>query len=268
MVNGVDIQESNRRFDSGAEVALADFLDRYFYAYLKDYGYRWQRERGRDDQLLGIDGRLFYGEDVKNIDEKGAFHFFNSHLNTFAFELSSIQRCGEVDGWFVNEDTKTDYYLIVWPNGRCSIPGGERGWLDSCIRTRNKRILDFRDFTVVTAMLISRNKLVEKIESYGWDLQRLRRKAFEIRRNYAPGEKIKSGVDDFCFIFSRDKKDGGDYGYVEKPINLVVKKRLLHSIAKGVYLISEDGVGVIKDDFILERQGFRIYEKRMKEPNS
>lgn len=242
----------NRPADSIAEKAQAEFLDAYFYPFLGQYGYEWHRENRREQQLRGIDGTLKFDNTIHYVDEKGAFHYINAELETFAFELLSIQRNRDI-GWLIDDSHITDYYFITWPNAKCEYRIGRRRE-KHCAKDKNLRLLQKDNFSVIEGMLIQRGKIMRALENEGWDKNRLTNKAYSIRESNEYG-LVSAGSPHFRFFHSRgpNSKASSHSGktYVEEPINLLIDKTSLAKVADGFYLISKDGVGVIKDKHII-----------------
>lgn len=116
--------KSTRELDHAMEQEVHKFMLEYFYFHRNDI----KSAKSVDDknqQLSGSDIIISapkYNLENVIIDEKAAIHHVtNNHLHTFAFELFSFQKnlAGEYSverkGWFLKEDSSTDYYLLMWP---------------------------------------------------------------------------------------------------------------------------------------------------------
>lgn len=72
-----------------------------------------ERIEEKDMQMKGIDIILDNKDGIKYIDEKFAIDYRNKDLLTYSFELSSNNNCNSV-GWFLNNDSLTTHYLLLW----------------------------------------------------------------------------------------------------------------------------------------------------------
>ena len=156
------------------------------------------------------------------VDEKVAARYANSRLNTFSLELSFIDRRGERRcGWFTDTSKKTQYYLLGWLN-KVDIPFDEEKnrWDTDKITSDKIKELEW--------CLVSRDKIFKFLEKKGWTFEKLGRQDDKIREN--GGTKTKAFIDDVSFRYSD--------AYIEKPINLLLKKE--------TYLKLSDYKGIIK----------------------
>lgn len=218
-----------------AEQMLAYFMDHNFYSKLRGkdgHMIRFERFNDRENQLKGIDVKIEVEDRILLIDEKASFYYSNAMIPTFAFEIDSIQKNRLIKGWFVNDELKTEYYMLIWPNVKCHKEG--KNWI-----RKDLSDIQERDFTIIEAMLVEKKKLLNEIEKHGFTTNRLLTYAQEIRKRVNNGnEKEEQRLDDdIRIVYS---------GFLnEKPVNAVIKKSLLKSIASAVYLISEDGYAQI-----------------------
>lgn len=116
--------ESFRNQDMKAEQRLGEFMDTYFYSKLETDNkgiLKCERIIDKELQMNGIDvcietinGKIF-------LDEKAAIYYSNAMIPTFAFEINSIQtgHIEPVQGWFINDELQTQYYMLIWPNVKC-----------------------------------------------------------------------------------------------------------------------------------------------------
>ena len=221
-------EKSLRRQDLRAEEQLAKYMDMYFYDKLNT---SYKRVTDRDLQLKGVEVIL----DSYNIDEKASLYYSNAMIPTFVFELDFMSGNASHTGWFLNESLLTDYYMLIWPNVRDSYDDRLKKWIRKDVSE-----ITVNDFTIVEAMLIDKKKINNEFERRMLSIERLLAyvKAIRLAANV---EKYTKGVplDDDIKIMLSDRLN-------EKPINLVVRKRLLFDIADKVYLISPDGFANVK----------------------
>lgn len=229
--------ESYRNIDMKAEEKLAFFLDKNFYSKLHDTNgnlVEFERKKDKESQLQGIDVELMANGKKFVIDEKASFYYSNVMIPTFAFEIDSIQKgySEPIEGWFINDRLKTEYYLLVWPNIKCEQK--DRQWV-----RKNLDTLKETDFTIVEAMLIEKRKLILEIEKHGCNKSYLVEYAKRLRETMNNKDEAKSEVvdEDIKIMYSGK--------IAEKPINAVIRKKLLKTIASATYLISEDGYAPI-----------------------
>lgn len=194
---------SVREYDEHCEKVMAQFLDEHFY---KKIGYTWrERVTDRERQVKGLDVILKRDGKVYNIDEKAAIRYTNG-LNTFALELSFLNRKGNrVDGWLIDEKKINDYFVFVWIN-----------------KIEGELIKNVDSFKEVEVALVSKEKIMIYLESLGWDVDKLLIK----------DERIRDGIDD---NLGDIKKNGCKFSYserlFEKPINILLPKQAYIKIA-------------------------------------
>ena len=230
--------ESFRHQDTLAEQMLGDFMDEYFYSRLKTRDGRpleYKRVSDKEAQLKGIDVCIELDDRKIFIDEKASIYYSNAMIPTFAFELDSIQKGHPlpVEGWFINDELETEYYMLIWPNIKCNLQNGK--WI-------RKEIKDIRkdDFTIIEALMIKKSDLRERLGSQGYDRIRLIEYARRFRDMCGKADERfeEDIIDGVKIVFSGQ--------LAERPINLVIRKELLMEMAKRAYLISADGFATIK----------------------
>lgn len=230
--------ESFRNQDMRAEQCLGEFMDAYFYSQLRSKSgkaLRFTRMSDRESQLDGIDVCIESEGRKMLVDEKASIYYSNIMIPTFAFEIDSIQEghIEPVPGWFINDELQTEYYMLIWPNIKCVRQGDY--WVRKDIRNLEKD-----DFTIIEAMLVRKADIRDALEKRGFNKKRFIEYARKIRNSCSKEEvkKEEKLADGVKIAFSGQ--------LAEKPINLVIQKRLLKELAQGVYLISSDGYATIK----------------------
>ena len=195
-----------RKSDELAEKINNEFLEKYFYG-LKTENYN--RNIDRALQMSGIDTTFSIGDRKYKCDEKVAAHYINKNLKTFSFELSFIDRAGDVsDGWFVGSGKTNDSYLFCWVDCATSDK------LSSC-----------KDITKAEITLIKKDRIIEYLKKISWTPRKLKFKASAIRNgndvNF--GTIAKNGIK-----FSYSKYDSNTRtGLVEEPINFILSREIL-----------------------------------------
>ena len=201
---------NNRKNDSIVEREIAKFLDEKLYSN-KTLFKEFARTDDKEEQISGSDVVLSTSDGVlyrKVVDEKVAARYANMGLNTFSLELSFIGRNGNRrSGWFIDNTKKTEYYLLGWIV-RADIPKDEGSdtYNTNAINQWNIKELDWA--------LVSRQRIMDFLESKGWTLDKLALQDKKIRENGKV--KTKEFIDDVSFRYSD--------AYVEKPINILLKK--------------------------------------------
>ena len=201
---------SNRKNDSIVEREIAKFLDEKLYSN-KTLFKEFARTDDKEEQISGSDVVLSTSDGVlyrKVVDEKVAARYANMGLNTFSLELSFIGKNGNRrSGWFIDNTKKTEYYLLGWIV-RADIPKAE-----GCDRY-NTNAINKGNIKELDWALVSRQRIMDFLESKGWTLDKLALQDKKIRENGKV--KTKEFIDDVSFRYSD--------AYVEKPINILLKK--------------------------------------------
>ncbi|OEH86387.1 hypothetical protein BHU72_13270 [Desulfuribacillus stibiiarsenatis] len=215
---------TRRKLDMNAEQHLANFLDKNFYPWFKDkYNFKSvTRSKEQSMQIKGIDVSIeTRNSELVNIDEKAQLYYINKGLPTFAFELNFINRRNDLaEGWLLNDELDTDYYLLVWPYATHT----------------SLKTLTEEDITKLECILIKKSKIHEYLIAKGWDKNRIYHKADGIRNVDTYGRIAIEGEDNFYFFYSDPTK------YTESPINLVIKKYVLKKLSKGIFVVTKDEV--------------------------
>ncbi len=212
---------SRRILDMQAETELALYLDKNFYSRLVDSGLLTtaQRITDRETQREGIDVIVSKNKTQAFIDEKAQLYYINKGLPTFAFELGFILNGHETIGWFLNDELRTDRYFLLWPNAK----------------TSTLKRLKAEDFTSVHGLMIKKKVLRQYLESNGKSKEYLLAKLTQLRKDGAIG-KIPSGIEGVYYYVSDPKR------YTECPINIVIRKTILESVASASYIIKPDSL--------------------------
>lgn len=201
---------NNRKNDSIVEREIAKFLDEKLYSN-KTLFKEFARTDDKEEQISGSDVVLSTSDGVlyrKVVDEKVAARYANMGLNTFSLELSFIGKNGNRrSGWFIDHTKKTEYYLLGWIV-RADIPKAE-----GCDRYNTNEINQW-NIKELDWALVSRQRIMDFLESKGWTLDKLALQDKKIRENGKV--KTKEFIDDVSFRYSD--------AYVEKPINILLKK--------------------------------------------
>lgn len=195
--------------DSQVEKEISLFLDEKFYP---EIGAEIVRHSDVETQMQGIDVSLSYKRlHDASVDEKALSHYINKNIPTFAFELSFLNRGRTIEGWFLDENKKTEYYLLIW------------------IWAKKDWDIKKDDITNLELYLIPRQGICEYLMQQGYDSARLREKAQQIRVNNIDGAIDKSYDKDYYFFFSKK--------LVEEPVNVIIRKPVLARLAYERFIL-------------------------------
>lgn len=217
---------SQRKSDTKKEVAVAKFLDSYFYS--KPSIHEFVRHSGEREQLDGIDvsfkikSQKILFDTLYFVDEKCAAHYVNKDIPTFAFELQFNNKLDtKTRGWLYDDSKKTSHYLLVW--------------IKTNLRTNN---FDFKNITELEVMLISRDSIKKILED----------KKFKIEDLDFYTKKMLDGK-------NLDEKQHFDFGSFklhysghldEKSINVTIKKSELSSVSIGHFSVTPNTITKLK----------------------
>ena len=121
-------------------------------------------------------------------------------------------------GWLLNEELLTSHYLLIWPRAT----------------TNEVKKLTRDDFTELDALMVSRKKIHAFLDRNGFTLDVLVHTADSLRQQGKTG-RINTNRSGIYYYVSDSRK------YAEAPINLVVGKNHLRSLADAHYRITRDG---------------------------
>lgn len=207
---------NNRKNDSMVEREIAKFLDENLYSN-KSLFKEYARTDDKEEQISGSDVILSTSDGVLDrvvVDEKVASRYANVGLNTFSLELSFISKNGEKRcGWFTDTSKKTQFYLFGWINANIPFNNETNRFETDLINKNNIESIDWA--------LVSRDKILSFLNDRGWTLERLSLQDEKIRRN--GGVKTKEFINDISFRYSD--------AYIEKPINILLKKETYFDLA-------------------------------------
>ena len=211
---------TQREKDMRAEKELAKFLDEHLYYELLKEGRFVSFERVTDltSQKQGIDVIGRTENAIAYIDEKAQLHYINQSLPTFAFELEFLWQGKAMKGWFLNDSLRTTHYLLLWPNAT----------------ETDLSLITSDDFTTVEGMMISKEKLRNYLDGIGLTDDLLLEATTLLHQQGVSGPR-KTAYDGIKFYMSPSTT------YSENPINIVINKRILTSLADAHYLISRQG---------------------------
>lgn len=191
---------SNFKNDLNKEARLSRCLDILYPKYFESSSYTIERIRDLSQQHQGIDLVLKNANNVFYVDEKAQLDYVNSHLPTFAFELSYLKDNKWHKGWLFDELKSTDIYFLV-----TNIHFDENATNDSLLNVRVTGV--YREKLID---LLSRKGLTEAIL---FSIEKELRQ--EGKHGRFPIQELNSKSEGALF-FSKNNKS-------EQPINLVLK---------------------------------------------
>jgi len=183
-----------------AERELAKFLDKHLYT--KDIFTRSDRTDNASTQIDGSDIIISIPSlGIKDaiVDEKASIYYINKDLRTFVLEISFLNRGYQIqEGWFVNDQLSTQYYLMQWIKANVADP-----WQ---VKEGN--------ITEIECVLVSKAKLKAYFEAEGYNKEKLLQIA-QGMRSTQKNEMAPAGKP-YRFRFS--------YKLAEKPVNILLNK--------------------------------------------
>lgn len=191
--------------DKRLEELFGSWLDSHLYPSFPVEGLSgFQRVNDENYQKKGIDTIVQAKGNKLLIDEKATLHYINKNIPTFAFEL--LNRTSGAQGWLYNQSYLTTHYLLAWPNA-----------------TNPDSILESGDYSNADVMLIERASLIDMLAKKRLDKTALKEKVdYYLPKVTRQSFKFEL-VPGITLFFTE--------WLAEKPINIVIKKNLLDTIA-------------------------------------
>lgn len=194
---------STREQDENLESIINKFLDNKFYS---NFVTEFKRITELNEQVIGVDSKFKYNDFYYICDEKAAVKYANKNLNTFAFELSFINRCNERQlGWLLDESKINNSYLLVYIN-----------------RAKYNEFRSEDDIYEIEILLVRKIEVINLLKNKGWTLNNLQSKCNKIiyDKDQSFGDLKLNGVK-----FSHSKH------LVESPVNILIKREDLRNIS-------------------------------------
>lgn len=189
-----------RSKDMEAERELAKFLDKHLYT--KDIFTRAERTDNVYTQIEGSDIILTIPSlNIHDavVDEKASIYYINKDLRTFVLEVSFLNRGYQIqEGWFVNDQLSTQYYLMQWIKANVADP-----WQ---VKEGN--------ITEIECVLVSKKKLKDYFEREGYDKTRLIQLSQQMRASQQ--KMLAPAGKPYRFFFTQN--------LAEKPVNILLIK--------------------------------------------
>lgn len=205
-----------RSIDKGIEKEIALYCDKHIYC----GDIKFVRCNDIELQKSGVDGYLtipFLGIYNALTDEKAGAHYVNTPIKTYLMELSQITKAGkEVDGWFLSENNKTEYYILMYLWAQ--VPQYEK---------EGKMVSEWQkikegNITLVEYYLVKKSDIFDYLKNCGFDRERLK-KAVDYLRNNPSIDRVNTPYG-FKFVISRSFK--------ECPVNICIERKVYNKICK------------------------------------
>lgn len=194
--------------DSEIEKTISRFMDENLYSneMFKDV----KRTKDKSHQVSGCD--IIFSIPSLNlnnivVDEKCSSHYCDGKLKTFTLELSLIDKANNIiDGWFLNEKNKTEYYMLMW----LTTPYSKKEWYK----------VNYDSIQKIDFALVSKNRIFEYLKENGLTKDELRKGCEKIR---SIDDKIATDIKGIDYTYSKQ--------FAEKPINIKMCKDIYKKIA-------------------------------------
>lgn len=205
---------SNIIYDLQAESQVSLFLDTYFYPKVcKEF----ERVTDRKRQLKGIDVIIKLDNKELLVDEKAQTNYINRGLNTYAFELEFINKNGNQRcGWLISDDKDTEAYMLIY------------------LKANKTKGFTVDDITEAECLLISKESILEYLESQDYTKEKLQEQTKNIREGTDVGRIMVNKTNIYFFL---------SHYLSEKPINVIIKKdTVLDKICEKRFIVTKKEV--------------------------
>ncbi len=211
----MEVPQSLRAIDTAQERVIMSFLEKHLYANLyADYEIVSDRKR----QLAGIDVVIQTPERTRYDDVKAQSspRYINDPRPTFALEILFDHFYQEHEGWFVRDDLSTTTYCFVWINKAIV---NQQGYID-----KEENIHE------VEAMFVDKAAL-RKYLGPDYSPDKLLAEARYMRNTNEAKYHPERGL---TIVYSNFLN--------ERPVNLVVHKRILKDLSFDHYKVTQKGL--------------------------
>ena len=200
-----------RNNDEKKSDIVSKFIEENFYK-LKTKNF--SRITNKEQQIQGIDVIFDFNDENYVCDEKSAVSYINKPLFTFAFELSFLDRSGNLHlGWLLNDKNVNNSYLICWIN-----------------KAKTDNLTEISDIQEVEIALIKKEKIIQYLVEIGWNKDKLIKKSKRILINNS--EPLGNlNINKCRFYYSQQ--------LVEKPVNVLINRNVIISISEYSEIIKK-----------------------------
>lgn len=207
---------------------MHEFMDSKYYSKLKNSdgtAVDIKHIKDEETQKQGIDVQYIRDGESYLIDEKAKLDYFNKKVQKETFTLELLNSASGNIGWFLNDALKTNHYMFIWPHG-------------------SKELEKVDDIEHADYALVKVETLKNMIKQRCGDEKRLETYAKKIANSVLAVQDLKGSYEndnkryykcapfdnDVYLVYTMAPKDGAD-GKKERPVNLVVRKYILESLA-------------------------------------
>lgn len=229
-----NFKKSNFSQDLKGEKIVGQFLDDVFY---KSAFKNFRRTDVPSEQFDGIDVVVQCNNGLfKNFDEKVQLTKLGNPTPSFAFEVSFLNKNGEIKpGWLFKENS-TDYFLLGYFNLMNS---------NVKVLTSRKQIRQF-EFVIVSKL-----KVIKFLIEQGFNEEFLISEANKLKNTIDSGKNEIDGYEKGETGYRKRLMDGVSVFYstsfAEKPLNVVIHRKHLDILAeKIVRITNETNVEILK----------------------
>lgn len=212
---------STFRLDMRKEDIMAEFMRRNYYARLRNddgTNITYWRIVDQQEQRAGIDVEYARNGRTYLVDEKAQmdYIFNDTPLPTFALEIMGVKG---TEGWFVKSGLKTQYYMFIWPHAE-----GKPLTVDS--------------IRYAMYAFVEKKALQDAVDKRYGTKEELTEYARRIMAGEIGNEKDnrvyykEKPFDAEGYLVYTKKPAPGQEGKAEEPVNLVVSRRWIESLAE------------------------------------
>lgn len=209
------IHSKLRQDDVMCSNVVTNFLIKNFYEKLCR---KYEIILDKEQQVQGIDSYFELNGKFYSCDEKSAIRYVNKNLQTFSLELSFLNKQGKLtSGWLLNEKNINNSYLFIW--------------IDKAKVNAKNLITNVDDIQQIEIALVTKDKIINYLDSLGWSIDKLLKKSQLILNN--ENETLFSEkYPEVRFCFSKQ--------LVEKPVNILIQRKKLIEISDFNFIFNNE----------------------------
>jgi hypothetical protein len=204
-----------KKRDMRAEQELAKYLDSQLYPFVLGNGVSYNRNHDLERQYRGSDIEFTVDGKLVVMDEKGQLNYINNNKHSYILEIGYYDAGNNWhDGWLIDRNMINHGYILVFPNAKTTD-------LDTIVSS---------DFRETTCLFVDKTKILNYLDSIGLSIDRLKNISLDVKNSGNVG-----------YIEYPDSKDVFFYvsnGLNEKPLNIVVSRKVLDVLAYRIYNIN------------------------------
>lgn len=213
-------KDSKIRIDIQREKIMSEFMRLNYYTKLLNSDgtqIKYNRIDEKERQKEGVDVEYLQNGQRYIVDEKAQmdYIFKDEPLPTFALEIIGVRGS---EGWFVKQGLKTQYYMFIWPHAE-------------------NKPLTLDKIKYAYYAFVEKRKLQRAIDNRYGTRDRLLKYAHELMSGKIGKERDnriyykESPFDQDGYLVYTKKPVPGQSGKAEEPVNLVIKRKWIESLA-------------------------------------